>query len=136
MMVERDTAVRSALTQIGAALSSGDPNAVAALWDVPGLVLADQGGRAIATRGEVRDFFSGAIRWYREQGTPMAIPELEDIAWITERIAAVRVDWIGADAEGNAVNRESSFYLMRLGEDGIARIQVALPRTEGVAETR
>jgi hypothetical protein len=125
-----DHLVHDALARIGSALSAADATAVAALWDVPGLVLADQGARPIASREEVRAFFEASIRSYREKGTPTAIPEIDDIVWVTDRIAAVRVDWIGADAGGAARTRESSFYLMRVGDDGVARIQVAMSRTD------
>jgi hypothetical protein len=126
-----DDAVRAALIAIGAALSAADAGAVAALWDVPGLVLADQGARRIETRDEVRAFFEAAIRAYRETGTPPAPPEIEGVTWISARVAAVRVDWIGADEEGVARTRESSFYLMRVGDDGVARIHVAMARSDG-----
>ena len=125
-----DKAIRDALDRIGAALSSADAQAVAALWDMPGLVLADQGARQIETREEVSAFFEASIRAYRNRGTPTAIPELDDITWITSRVAAVRVDWIGVDAGGLATDRESSFYLMRIGDDGVARIHVAMPRED------
>jgi hypothetical protein len=124
-----DWMVLEALEKIGAALGSGDARAVAALWDVPGLVLANQGGRAIESREQVAAFFEHAIRSYREQGTSGAVPESQGITWITDRIAAVSVDWIGTDAHGAARTRESSFYLMRVGDDDVARVQVAMPRT-------
>jgi hypothetical protein len=125
-----DNLIRDTLTKIGASLSSADAKAVAALWDIPGLVLADQGARQIDSRDEVSAFFEASIRLYRENGTPTAVPKIEDIAWITDRLAAVRVDWIGVDAGGIAKSRESSFYLMRVGDDRIARIHVAMPRIE------
>jgi hypothetical protein len=123
-------AVRDALTRIGKALSSADAGAVAALWDIPGLVLADQGARQIASRAEVSAFFEVSIQAYREKGTPTAVPEVCDIVWLTGRIAAVYVDWIAVDAKGIARDRESSFYLMRVGDDGVARIHVAMARTD------
>jgi hypothetical protein len=125
-----DEAIRDALVKIGAALSSGDAHGVAALWDVPGLVLADQGVRQIGSREEVAAFFEASIRSYRDRGTPTATPDLDGIVWITSRIAAVRVDWLAVDAAGVTRDRESSFYLMRLGEDGVARIHVAMSRED------
>ena len=117
-----------ALSSIGDALSSGDAPAIATLWDVPGLVLADEGTKAIAARDEVAQFFAQAIRWYRDRGTPVARSEPPRVEWISDRLAAVSVDWLGLDSNGIEQTRESSFYIMRLGDDGVARIQVAMSR--------
>jgi len=131
MTVRDDRVVRDALERIGLALTSGNAGAVADLWDVPGLVLADQGVRAIGSRAEVAAFFEQAIHAYRERGTPRAVPDDVRVTWVTDRIAAVSVDWIGRDAQGGEREREGSFYLMRVGDDGVARVQVAMGRAGG-----
>jgi hypothetical protein len=125
-----DTVILRTLEGIASALAAGDAARVAELWDMPALVLADQGARAVATRAEVQDFFRASIAWYREQGTPSAIPELDRWQRISERVAAVDVTWRGLDASGEEKSRESSHYLMRLCEDGVARVQVAA-RSQG-----
>jgi hypothetical protein len=130
MATRDDGAIRDSLAKIGHALSSSDAQGVAELWDVPGLVLADQGARQVGSREEVREFFETSIRAYREKGTPTAALEVDGIAWISDRIAAVRVDWLAIDAGGARRGREYSYYLMRIGDDGVARIHVAMSRVD------
>jgi hypothetical protein len=130
--MERDhDAVTTALDSIGRALSTGDATGVAAFWDVPGLVLADQGARAIATKEEIVAFFAEAIRTYRAKGTPTARPDLMSVDWLTDRLAAVSVEWLALDTDGVVRSRESSCYIVRIGDDGVARIHVAMPRLAG-----
>lgn len=129
LMAKRDdNAVATALTGIGNALSAGDAAAVARFWGVPGVVLADQGARAVDTQEMVAEFFVTAIQAYREQGTATAKPALRDIEWISDGLAAVSVDWLGLDSAEMERSRESSFYIMRVGDDGVARIHVAMTR--------
>jgi hypothetical protein len=118
------------LGDIASALTAGDAARIAELWDVPALVLADQGARAVATRAEVEAFFRASIAWYREQGTPTALPTRERWERISERVAAVDVTWRAIGASGEEKSSESSHYLMRLGDDGVARVQVAMSRVE------
>jgi hypothetical protein len=46
------------LERLGSAVSSGDIQAIADCWDVPALVLADQGVRAVTAREEIAAFFA------------------------------------------------------------------------------
>jgi hypothetical protein len=121
--------IEQTLRDVASALASGDAARVAELWDVPALVLADQGARAVATRAEVEAFFRGSIQWYREQGTPTALPSLDRWERISDRVAAVDVTWRSLDTNGEEKSRESSHYLMRMGDDGVARMQVAMSRS-------
>ena len=125
-----EKAILRTLQDMASALDAGDPGRVAELWDEPALVLADQGARAVATRAEVEAFFRGSIEWYRERGTPSAVPTLDRWERISERIAAVDVTWRALDASGVEKDREASHYLMRTGDDGVARVQVAMSRSE------
>ena len=123
-----DASVASALEAMGSALSSGDAAHVAVYWDLPGVVLADEGARGLETHQVVAEFFQAAIRWYRDQGTPIARPVLRHVEWISDRLSAVSVDWLGLDAHHVERSRESSFYIMRVGDDGVPRIHVAMSR--------
>jgi hypothetical protein len=122
-------AVRVTLERIGAALSSGDAAEVAGLWEIPGLVIADAGGKAVAHRDEVESFFEQAILWYRDKGTPTAVAEVTNMMPISDRLVAVDVTWRGLDTEGVEMSRELSHYIMRSGDDGVARVQVAMSRS-------
>ena len=52
--------VQSYMQTFAQALSAGDAKTIATLWDVPALVMSDQGVHAVSTRDEVEAFFSGA----------------------------------------------------------------------------
>jgi hypothetical protein len=125
-----EKAILHTLQDIASALAAGDATRVAELWDVPALVLADEGARAVDTRAEVEEFFRGSIAWYRESGTPLAVPTLERWGRISERVAWADVTWRGMDSSGVEKSRELSHYLMRSGEEGVARVQVAMSRSE------
>jgi arylformamidase len=121
-------AIIRTLEEIGVALSTGDAASVASFWDVPAIVLADEGARAVASRAEVEAFFEASIDWYRKRGTPSAHPILDRVDPVSDRVAAVDVRWIGYGEDGEERSVESSHYLMRTGDDGVPRVQAALSR--------
>jgi hypothetical protein len=114
--------------RIGAALSAGDAKTLAGLWDLPALLLADQGARPVTAREEVEAFFERAIADYRSRGIFGTRGELNGFEPLSERLAWADITWPNLDEEGTAAGGERSFYLVRLGEDGQARIQVAMSR--------
>src|SRR5688572_18051118 len=118
--------IRTLIENLGVALTAGDARAMAELWDVPGLVMADEGARPIARRDEVEAFFTQSIAAYREQGIVATRGELLGHRMLSERTAWVEVAWPNLDAQGHETGRERSFYIVRLGDDGVARVQVAL----------
>lgn len=77
---------------------------------------------------QVESFFSQAVEWYHEQGVAATRPILEDVKILGERLAAVDVLWAALDKAGIEQANERSHYLLRLGDDGQPRIQVALTK--------
>lgn len=120
--------IRASLEELGAALSQGDAEAVAAHWEVPALVLGDQASRPVATLGEVRQFFAQAIAAYRKNGEVATRPYVERVTELSPGLAAVDVTWTSLDAEGREKGWERSHYVMHQGQDGKPRIQVATSR--------
>ena len=117
------------LETLAAALNRGDARAAATCWDVPGLVLADQGALAIQSVSEVERFFERSIKAYRAQGVATTRPEIRVFERLSDGLAIVDVEWPGFDSSGKEISRERSFYIVHAGEDGAPRIQVALTRT-------
>lgn len=76
-------------------------------------------------RDQIERFFARAIEAYHAQGLVATRPELERAVALTERLTAVDVRWPSFDATGV----ERSHYILRLGDDGRHRIQVALTIT-------
>jgi hypothetical protein len=121
--------VKLALEKLGAALSDGDAKAVAQFWALPGLVLSDQGAIVVNAAAEIEQFFTKSIASYRENGIYSTRPDLRASELLSDTLAWADVEWPGIDANGKEVSRERSFYILRIGDDGSARIQVALSRT-------
>jgi hypothetical protein len=121
--------IRQLLENIGQGLSAGDPRAVANCWEVPALVLSDQGSLAITDSNQIEGFFGQAIAVYRAQGLMATRPEIEHVQTLSESLASVDVRWPAFDAAGTETSAERSHYVIQVGKDGQARIRVALTRT-------
>jgi hypothetical protein len=115
----------------GKAISSSDLESVADSWEIPALVLSDQGTTSVNTKDEVMGFFEKAAASYKSQGRTSTIGEIISKEHLTKNIVALDVRWPSFDDEGKAKAVEMSHYLLRIGDDGKPRIQVALTRSVG-----
>jgi hypothetical protein len=114
-MSGNDDAIRSMLQRFARAFTSGDGPGAAACWEVPALVVHDEGSRAVATLGEVAGFFGGAKAQYNKDGIAGTRPDVQSIEWRTPKLAEVTVQWPYLDAQGKEIGRaESSVYVVRL----------------------
>lgn len=128
-----DEPIRDLLQRFALAFTTGDGRGAAACWEVPALVISDGGSRAVSTLDEVAAFFGGAKDQYNVQGVTGTRPDVDCIEWFTGRIASVEVTWPYLDAQGRQVGKsESSAYIVRMGDDGQARICAVVMR--GVKE--
>jgi hypothetical protein len=121
--------IRRFLEQYGRAVSAGDSHAIANCWEVPGLVLSDEGAIAVGDTGEIEKFFAQATEWYRSRGLVSTKPELERVEMLSANLAAVDVRWPTFDASGKEQSSERSYYILRIGKDGQVHVRVALTRT-------
>jgi ketosteroid isomerase-like protein len=111
------------------ALAAGDGERVADMWELPALVMSDAGTRLVTERAEVVAFFGQAAEQYRSSGITTTRPEHLAVEHLGERISSADVRWVGVDPDGRVTPyRELSTYLLRTGDDGRIRIQVALAR--------
>jgi hypothetical protein len=120
--------IKSMLERYGIALSTGDIPGIAYCWEVPALVLSDEGAIAVSAIEGVEEFFRQAVGWYQSQGLTLTKPELERVDKLSEKLASVDVCWPGFDADGNEKYSERSHYIISLGKDEQVRIRVALTR--------
>jgi hypothetical protein len=125
MSQSRET-IANFLEDIGRALSSGNAEAAARAWEIPALVLSQEGALAITDLDEVEALFVRAINWYRARGEVSTRPEIEDIEDLDARISSVDVRWPGYDATGAERSSERSRYVIRLDDEGRPRIRVAI----------
>jgi hypothetical protein len=121
--------VRDFLERYGQALGAGDLEAVATCWEVPAMVLSDQGARPVLEIAEVEQFFAGAVEWYRSQGLVATRPQLLHVQALGQRLVSTDVRWSTLNAAGLEVASEKSRYILSLGEDGLPRIRVAITIT-------
>jgi hypothetical protein len=114
------------LQRYGDALSAGDLTGISTCWDVPGLVLADDGAVALSDGRQLRAFFAKVIEWYRSRGLMATRPVVEEVVPLTERMILVGVRWPSFDEAGIERYSERSQYILRLGGDGQIRIRVGI----------
>lgn len=122
----KDETILPFLEGYGQALSTGDLAGVARCWDVPALVLSDEGALAVSDRGEIERFFAQATAWYQAQGWVSTRPELERVERLSATLTAVEVRWPTLDAAGTEQFSERSYYLLQADAGGQPRIRVAL----------
>ena len=116
-MASDEDAVRAMLQRFARAFTTGDGPGAAACWEVPALVVADEGSRAVATLDEVAAFFGGAKDQYHAQGITGTRVDMQRIEWHTSRLGSVRVRWPYLDGEGRELGKaEESVYLLRVTE--------------------
>jgi hypothetical protein len=127
-MINKDD-VKKLLERIGTALSSGDLPGAVNCWEIPALLLSDEGARAVSESVEFEEFYRQATEWYHQQGLMSTRPEIGKIEILSETLASADVRWPSFDAQGKEKSSERSHYLIQLGKDGQARIRVALSRT-------
>ena len=113
----------------GKAISAGELEEIADSWEIPSLVLSEKGTTVVNTKEEVMAFFERADASYRAQGRTSTIGEIIGKEYLTKSIVAVDVRWPSFDDQGRAKAVEMSHYLLRVGDDGKPRIQVALTRS-------
>jgi hypothetical protein len=124
-----DDAIRQLLQRFARAFTTGDGEGAAACWEVPALIVADDGSRAVNSLQEVADFFGGAREQYNAQGVTGTRADVDCVEWYTPRLASVEVTWPWLDAQGRETGKsEASVYVVRLGKDGQARITAVVMR--------
>jgi hypothetical protein len=128
-MIWTEESIRSNLERYGEALGTGDLPTIVNSWEVPALVLSDEGARAVSTAAEIEQFFGASVAWYRAQGLVATRPHDVRIEALGQRLVSVDVRWSALDASGAEKGFERSRYILSIGEDGSPRIRVAISVT-------
>ena len=118
--------VTECLERYGHAMSARDIGSILDCWEVPGLVLADDGATAFADDEQLQRFFTEVIDRYRAVGLMTTRPEIESVLSLTERIVLVGVRWPSFDDAGIERYSERSQYILRAGPDGRFKICVGI----------
>lgn len=122
--------LRQLLEHLGQAISSGDLKGVSACWTFPAMFLSDSEALVLAEASQPEKLMAQAAETYRKQGIASTRPELEEVEPLSEKLVSVDVRWPSYDASGKEKASERSHYILHIGKDGQARIQVALTRTK------
>jgi hypothetical protein len=121
-----DLGVQAFLDGFGKALTTGDGEAIAQMWETPAFVLGEQMTRVVNSRDEVMEFFGGARTEYNEMGIVDTKPQIIRLDEITDHIVMVRVRWPYLDAQGMERGAETSTYTLTRAGDGDWQIRVAV----------
>lgn len=122
--------VRRFLEALGKHLSEADVAGVARSWEVPAVVLSDEGVLVVSNPKEIEAFFAQATEWYRARGLVATRPVLHSLDVLSARLCSVDVQWLAFDAEGVEKTSERSRYILRTDDDDRLRIRVALTTTQ------
>ncbi|MBX2993413.1 MAG: hypothetical protein KF681_01270 [Bdellovibrionaceae bacterium] len=112
------------------AMTSGDGEAMAALWAVPALVMSDDMVRAVRTSESVSAFFANSNEQYNERGIVGSRPEVQHLDWLTDKIVMVEVRWPYLDQDGHERGSESSTYTLRRDDAGDFKVQAVVMHGE------
>lgn len=123
---DEESPIREFFQHYARALAAGDGPAMAALWEVPALVLSDDGARAVRASEEVAAFFGAAKEQYNAQGVTDTRAEIGEVRWVTSRVALVDVRWPYLDDRGQEMGEESATYTLRRDDEGQLRVRAVI----------
>ena len=120
--------VQAFLDRLGRALTAGDGETVATMFEVPALVIRSARVIALSSPPQVARSFGGAPRHYRALGVVATRADLIDLERIDDRLVIASVRWPYLDATGRTVGAETSDYTLRRDDHGQLRIRCVLMR--------
>jgi len=120
--------VQELLDELARSLIAGDGEAVAALFEVPALIISDEGVITVASMEQIAQFFGAAKVKYNAQGIVGTRADLIDLERIGQRIVVATVRWPHLDSNHHEVAAESSDYTLRRDDKGRLRIRSVLMR--------
>lgn len=108
-----DLGVQDFLEGFALALTEGAVDAIASMWELPAIVVADDYVEAVQDKSDIADLFEGAREHYNSAGVTDTRPEIVRLDEITDSIVVVRVRWPWLDDDGHEVGAECSTYVLR-----------------------
>jgi hypothetical protein len=118
-----EAAIKAMLARFANAFTHGDGKGAAACWEVPALIVSDEGTRAVSALSEIEAFFGNAAGQYNAKGVTSTRPEIQTLNWLTQKLATVQVRWPYLDARGVDLREaESSMYVLRTDAAGEPKI--------------
>jgi hypothetical protein len=131
---KRQREVQSLFDEFARALTSGDGELIARLWEAPAFVVGDGVARGVASLDEVRDFFRTAKDHYNERGIIDTRADMVRTDWPTKQIALVEIHWPYFDTDGKEIGGERSTYTLRRDEHGALKIRAVVMHGEDTGQ--
>lgn len=104
------------------ALASEDLITIKKCWAVPSFAMGDTMSMPIITIKDLEVMFTGTKEQYNKRGIKEAIAEIQNIRWLTDKIAIVEVRWPYINDKGHEIGEESSCYTLRLDQQNNFKI--------------
>ena len=123
--------VQNYLDRFSEAMTSGDTQTMATLWQVPAFVIGSGMTRVVQSSQEVEQFFAGSKDMYNERGITGTRAEILDLDWVADNLVTVRVRWPYLGTKGEVLGEESSSYTLLMDESGEFKVCVIVMRGEG-----
>jgi len=120
--------VQGVFDEMAHALLLRDGDGVAAMYDVPALIISDDGVHAVSSSEEAAKFFGSAKDEYNALGVVDMRPDVIDLERIGAKLYVATVRWPHLDASGREVASESSDYTLRRDDKGRLKIRSVLMR--------
>lgn len=117
-----DFQVQQFFRSFSKALTEGDIESIKKCWALPSYVVGNSTQMVVKSEDEIERFFSGLKAQYNRRGIMEAIPDIESIQWLTNKIALVGVHWPYFNREGHQIGEESSCYTLKIMPEGDVKI--------------
>ena len=122
--------VQDLLDVLANAVTAGDGETVATLWDTPGFVIGADDVIVIESKEQIAKFFGGAKSEYNDRGITSTRADILDLERVGDRIVIAAVRWPYLTADGKQVGSESSDYTLRRDDSGKLKVRSVLMRGE------
>ncbi|MDB4961475.1 MAG: hypothetical protein JWP01_1474 [Myxococcales bacterium] len=122
------TEVQDFLTTFAKALAASDGEAIAALFEIPALVIAEDGVIALTATEQAAEFFIAAARQNQARGVVSTRADVIDLEKIGDKIMVATVRWPHLNADLHETAAEESDYTLRRDHTGALKIRSVLVR--------
>jgi SnoaL-like domain len=120
--------VQEVLDRFARALTAGDGEGVADLWETPAFVIGSGMARAVSARAEVVEFFGSGKEQYNALGITDTRAEIQRLDWVSDDLVVVDVRWPYLTANGEERGEERSTYTLLGDAQGQLKIRSVLMR--------
>lgn len=124
--LDDDLGVQEYLNGFKEALTIGDGEAVAEMWDTPAFVLGPDMARVINSTAEVAELLGAAREQYREIGIADTRAQIVRLDELNDHMVMVRVRWPYLDPQGREMAAETSTYTLVRPAKGEWKMRIAV----------